>query len=45
MLRSRLLEVNGTWQRDGGATSLIAGKLDDFTPLLGKLTMSSRDFQ
>ena len=45
VLRSRLLAVYGTWQRDGDATSLIAGKLVDLTRLLGDLPTASRDFR
>jgi error-prone DNA polymerase len=45
VLRSRLLAVYGTWQRDGDAMSLIAGRLMDLTPLLGELPTSSRDFR
>ena len=45
VLRSRLLAVYGTWQRDGDATSLIAGRLMDLTPLLGELPTASRDFR
>ncbi|MGV3728599.1 error-prone DNA polymerase [Hydrogenophaga sp.] len=41
---SRLLAVYGTWQRDGEATSLIAGHLEDLTPLLNGLSTVSRDF-
>ena len=41
LLRSRLLEVHGTWQRDeatgGQVRHLIAGYLKDLTPLLGRL--------
>jgi len=44
VLRSRLLAVYGTWQREGDMKSLIAGKLMDLTPLLGKLSTTSRDF-
>ena len=44
VLRSRLLAVYGTWQRDGDAMSLIAGRLMDLTPLLGELPTSSGDF-
>jgi error-prone DNA polymerase len=44
VLRSRLLAVYGTWQREGDAMSLIAGRLEDMTPLLGRLATSSRDF-
>ena len=45
LLRSRLLAVHGKWQRQGDACSLIAGRLEDLTPLLGELETSSRDFQ
>jgi len=44
VLRARLLSVYGTWQREGDAKSLIAGRLEDLTPMLGKLATSSRDF-
>jgi error-prone DNA polymerase len=44
VLRARLMAVYGTWQREGDAKSLIAGRLEDLTPLLGKLETSSRDF-
>jgi len=45
LLRSRLLEVHGTWQREGDVKNLIAGKLEDLTPMLGRLTTESRDFK
>jgi error-prone DNA polymerase len=45
LLRSRLLAVHGVWQREGEVVNLIAGHLEDLTPLLGRLaTGSSRDF-
>ena len=44
ILRSRLLAVYGVWQREGDLTNLIAGKLEDLTPLLGGLATASRDF-
>lgn len=44
VLRSRLLEVHGTWQREGDVMNLIAGKLIDISPLLGRLETTSRDF-
>jgi len=44
LLNSRLLEVHGTWQREGEMCSLIAGRLKDLTPLLGRLSTVSRDF-
>ena len=44
VLRAKLLEVHGTWQREGDVKNLIAGRLVDLTPLLGRLETSSRDF-
>jgi error-prone DNA polymerase len=44
LLRSRLLAVYGTWQREGDVKNLIAGRLEDLTPMLGRLATSSRDF-
>ena len=44
VLRARLLAVYGTWQREGDMKSLVAGKLMDLTPLLGRLATTSRDF-
>ncbi|MBC5766461.1 error-prone DNA polymerase [Ramlibacter sp. GTP1] len=50
LLRSRLLAVRGVWQRDmesgGNVRHLIAEKLEDLTPLLGRLgrQSASRDF-
>jgi error-prone DNA polymerase len=47
LLRAKLLAVKGTWQRDGDVRNLIAGHLEDLTPLLGRLASSadSRDFR
>jgi error-prone DNA polymerase len=45
VLRSRLLAVYGTWQREGDVMNLVAGRLEDLTPLLGQLPTSSRDFK
>ncbi|SEA87136.1 error-prone DNA polymerase [Variovorax sp. YR216] len=45
VLRARLLAVYGMWQREGDVKNLIAHKLADMTPLLGRLATSSRDFQ
>ncbi len=45
LLRSRLLAVQGTWQREGDVKNLIAGRLEDLTPLLGRLATASRDFK
>jgi error-prone DNA polymerase len=45
LLGSRLLAVQGKWQREGEAHNLIARKLKDLTPLLGRLGTASRDFR
>ena len=45
LLRSRLMAVKGTWQREGDVRNLIAGHIEDMTPLLGRLTTASRDFK
>ena len=45
LLRSRLLLVHGIWQREGDVKNLIAGKLEDLTPMLGRLATESRDFK
>jgi error-prone DNA polymerase len=44
LAQSRLLAVRGVWQRDGEAKNLIAGHLEDLTPLLSGLSTVSRDF-
>jgi error-prone DNA polymerase len=52
LLRSKLLAVHGTWQRDvesgGNVCHLVAERLEDLTPLLGRLVeqsrLTSRDF-
>lgn len=45
LLHARLLAVYGHWQREGPVGNLIAGHLEDLTPLLGELaTGPSRDF-
>ena len=44
LLKSQLLAVYGKWQREGDVRNLIAGKLEDLTPLLGRLRTASRDF-
>ena len=44
-LGARLLAVRGVWQREGEARNLIAGHLEDLTPLLGQLATASRDFR
>jgi error-prone DNA polymerase len=45
LLQSRLLAVYGTWQSEGELRSLIAERLEDMTPLLGRLSTDSRDFR
>jgi error-prone DNA polymerase len=44
LTRSRLMAVHGVWQREGEVCNLIAGRLEDLTPLLGRLATESRDF-
>jgi error-prone DNA polymerase len=41
---SRLMGVHGVWQRDGEVCNLIAGRLENLNPLLGRLAPESRDF-
>lgn len=35
----------GTWRREGQMKNLVAGRLEDLTLLLGRLTTGSRDFK
>jgi error-prone DNA polymerase len=35
--------VHGTWQREGDVMILVAGRIEDLTPLLGRLNTESRD--
>ncbi|TWO71478.1 error-prone DNA polymerase [Caenimonas sedimenti] len=46
LLKSRLLVVRGVWQREGEVRNLVAGHMEDLTPLLGRLADSatSRNF-
>ena len=46
LLRARLMAVTGTWQREGDVRNLVAGRIEDLTPLLGRLAQSTgtRDF-
>lgn len=46
LLQSRLMGVHGVWQREGEVVNLIAGRIEDLTPLLGRLADStaSRNF-
>lgn len=45
LLGSRLLAVQGRWQREGEVCNLIAYRLADLSPLLGRLATESRDFR
>ncbi len=45
LLQSRLMAIKGVWQREGMVTNLIAGHLEDLTPMLGRLATNSRDFR
>jgi error-prone DNA polymerase len=45
LLRARLMAVAGTWQREGETANLIAGYLEDLTPLLGRLSTRGREFR
>ncbi|MDP4077041.1 hypothetical protein, partial [Acidovorax sp. A1169] len=46
LLESRMLAVKGMWQRNGAVCNLIADRLVDLTPWLGRLgRLESRDFK
>jgi error-prone DNA polymerase len=47
LLGARLMVVHGRWQREGMVKNLIASRLEDLTPLLGRLGAAtvSRDFR
>jgi len=45
LLESRLLMVEGKLESADGVQHLIAGRLEDFSPLLGLLDVRSRDFR
>lgn len=45
LLDSTLLSVRGRWERVDGVEHLIAGQLQDLSPLLGELQTPSRDFR
>jgi error-prone DNA polymerase len=45
LLESRLLAVEGRLESADGVQHLIAGRLEDFSPLLGLLDVRSRDFR
>jgi error-prone DNA polymerase len=42
---SRLLEVRGQLQKEGGVTHVVANRLVDRSPLLGSVVTRSRDFR
>jgi len=44
LLGARLLGVDGKVQREGAVVHVIADRLLDYTPLLGRLPTASRDF-
>ncbi|VVD99751.1 error-prone DNA polymerase [Pandoraea capi] len=44
LLASSLLGVEGIWQREERVTHLVAHRLIDLSPMLGELTISSRNF-
>jgi error-prone DNA polymerase len=44
LLNARLLVVHGTVQQEEGVLHVIANRLEDFSPWLGTLEPSSRDF-
>ncbi|AKC72649.2 error-prone DNA polymerase [Pandoraea oxalativorans] len=44
LLASSLLGVEGVWQREERVTHLVAHRLIDLSPMLGELTISSRNF-
>jgi error-prone DNA polymerase len=45
LVGARLLGVHGQIQRHGDVIHVIAGRLSDYTALLGSLTTRSRDFR
>ena len=45
VFNAKLLGVLGTWQREGDVRNLIARRLVDLTPMLGRLAAPSRDFR
>ena len=44
LLGSRLMAVYGKVEREGAVVHVIAGRLVDLSPLLGRLRAKSRDF-
>ncbi|WP_157581012.1 OB-fold nucleic acid binding domain-containing protein [Pelomonas sp. Root405] len=45
VLHSRLLAVKGRWQREDGVCNVIAGHLEDLTPMLGRAGDEQQGFQ
>ncbi len=45
LLESQLLVVEGRWESAEGVNHLIAGRLHDFSAMLGELSTASRDFR
>ena len=45
VFNAKFLGVFGTWQREGDVRNLIARRLVDLTPMLGRLAAPSRDFR
>ena len=45
LLHSRLMAVFGVWQRQGEVRHLLAHRLVNLTPWLGRLASASRDFR
>lgn len=44
LIGAQLLAVHGVLERDGEVAHLIAGRLEDLSPMLGELVTQSRDF-
>jgi error-prone DNA polymerase len=44
LLGARLLEVTGQIQKEGSVVHILARRLGDLTPLLGRLATASHDF-
>ncbi|QSA98322.1 error-prone DNA polymerase [Methylococcus sp. EFPC2] len=45
LLKSRLLAATGQVQQEDGVLHLVAGRLEDWSALIGSLAFKSRDFQ
>lgn len=45
LLGASLLGVSGIWERRGEVCHLVAGKLEDYSKLLGRIRTRSRDFR